>query len=105
MVHLDGSPPLWQTYYSTVIFEQSVGVCHLNYCEARSCTATDRFFAGLSRHLSLLMGGFLQVWFFVASLATWFLIDRFGRRQLFMFGYSGFGELPQLNDRWSCAEL
>lgn len=38
------------------------------------------------------MGGFLQVWFFVASLATWFLIDRFGRRQLFILGYTGFGE-------------
>lgn len=58
------------TYYSTVIYEESVG---------------------LSRNLSLLMGGFLQVWFLVASILTWYLIGRFGRRQLFIFGYIGFG--------------
>ncbi|KAI5479682.1 putative hexose carrier protein [Pseudohyphozyma bogoriensis] len=58
------------TYYSTVIYEDSVG---------------------LSRSLSLLMGGFLQVWFFVASFATWFMIDRVGRRGLLMLGYCGMG--------------
>ncbi|KAK9458710.1 putative hexose carrier protein [Lipomyces oligophaga] len=56
------------TYYSTVIYEQNVG---------------------LSRHLSLLMGGFLQLWFLASSIVTWYLIDRAGRRRLFLTGLTG----------------
>ncbi|KAM0754671.1 putative hexose carrier protein [Meredithblackwellia eburnea MCA 4105] len=60
------------TYYSTVIYEQSVG---------------------LSRQLSLLMGGFLQIFFLVASLITWYTIDRVGRRALLIFGQFGMGTM------------
>ena len=35
---------------------------------------------GFSAHLSALMSGFLQLWFFVASFIPWLLIDRIGRR-------------------------
>ena len=49
-------------------------------------------FGDIERSLTVrVVGGFLQVWFLVASLLTWFLIGRFGRRQLFMLGYLGFG--------------
>lgn len=47
---------------------------------------------GMSPNLALLMGGFLQIWFLVASLVTWYTIDRIGRRNLFMFGCAGMGE-------------
>lgn len=39
---------------------------------------------GFSRHLSLLMSIFLQLWFLLASTLTWWLIERVGRRRLFM---------------------
>lgn len=39
---------------------------------------------GLSSHLSALMSGFLQTWFFVASFIPWILIDRVGRRPLLL---------------------
>lgn len=35
-------------------------------------------------HLSALMSGFLQTWFFVASFIPWLLIDRVGRRILLL---------------------
>ncbi|KXL48364.1 hypothetical protein M433DRAFT_159246 [Acidomyces richmondensis BFW] len=50
-------------YYSNTLFQQSVG---------------------LSPHLSALMSGFLNTWFFVASFIPWFLIDRVGRRPLLL---------------------
>ncbi|KAK9350047.1 sugar transporter [Lipomyces doorenjongii] len=56
------------TYYATVIYEQNVG---------------------LSRNMSLLMGGFLQIWFLIASIFTWYLIDSVGRRKLFVTAYAG----------------
>jgi sugar porter (SP) family MFS transporter len=37
---------------------------------------------GLSSHMSALMSGFLQTWFFLASFIPWLLIDRVGRRSL-----------------------
>lgn len=48
-------------YYSGTLFEKSIG---------------------FDAHMSSLMSGFLQTWFFVASLIPWFLIDRIGRRPL-----------------------
>ncbi|KAL1963995.1 hypothetical protein VTN77DRAFT_7541 [Rasamsonia byssochlamydoides] len=56
-----GSTPV--SYYTTVIFEDSVG---------------------LSRQLSLLMSGFLQIWFLIASFGTWYTIEKVGRRKSFM---------------------
>ena len=39
---------------------------------------------GMSSHLSALMSGFLQTWFFIASFIPWFLLDRVGRRPLLL---------------------
>ena len=39
---------------------------------------------GFDTHMSSLMSGFLQTWFFVASFIPWFLIDRVGRRPLLL---------------------
>ncbi|KHN97316.1 sugar transporter STL1 [Metarhizium album ARSEF 1941] len=39
---------------------------------------------GFSDRMSALMSGFLQTWFFVASFIPWFLIDRIGRKPLFV---------------------
>ncbi|KAL7918061.1 general substrate transporter [Trichoderma austrokoningii] len=61
MQDLSGSTPI--AYYTTFIFQTSVG---------------------FSRHLSLLMSIFLQLWFLLASTLTWWLIERVGRRRLFM---------------------
>jgi hypothetical protein len=48
-------------YYSGTLFEKSIG---------------------FDAHMSSLMSGYLQTWFFVASFIPWFLIDRIGRRPL-----------------------
>ncbi|KAL6890064.1 sugar transporter STL1 [Trichoderma evansii] len=50
-------------YYTNTLFSQSIGF------DAR---------------MSALMSGFLQTWFFVASFIPWFLIDRIGRKPLFV---------------------
>ncbi|TGO90107.1 hypothetical protein BPOR_0079g00200 [Botrytis porri] len=39
---------------------------------------------GFTDHLSALMSGFLQTWFFAASFIPWLLIDRIGRRPLLL---------------------
>jgi hypothetical protein len=44
---------------------------------------------GFSRHMALLMSGFLDIWFLVASLGTWYLIEHAGRRKLFMITAAG----------------
>ncbi|PVH68750.1 general substrate transporter [Cadophora sp. DSE1049] len=50
-------------YYSGTLFEKSIG---------------------FDSHMSSLMSGYLQTWFFVASFIPWFLIDRIGRRPLLL---------------------
>lgn len=50
-------------YYSGTLFEKSIGF------DSRTAS---------------LMAGALQTWFFVASFIPWFLIDRVGRRPLFL---------------------
>jgi MFS family permease len=50
-------------YYSGTLFQESLG---------------------FDAHLSGLMSGFLNTWFFVASFIPWFLIDRVGRRPLLL---------------------
>jgi hypothetical protein len=50
-------------YYSGTLFNKSIG---------------------FDKHLSGLMSGFLQTWFFVASFIPWLLIDRIGRRPLLL---------------------
>ncbi|KAL1597640.1 hypothetical protein SLS59_007338 [Nothophoma quercina] len=50
-------------YYSGTLFQKSIG---------------------FDTHMSSLMSGFLQTWFFVASFIPWFLIDRIGRRPLLL---------------------
>ncbi|ORX33354.1 general substrate transporter [Kockovaella imperatae] len=39
---------------------------------------------GLTHELASLMSGYLQIWFLVASLMTWYFVERFGRRKMFM---------------------
>ncbi|CAD0110842.1 unnamed protein product [Aureobasidium uvarum] len=46
---------------------------------------------GMTRHQALLVSGGLQVFFFVSSIIPWFIIDRVGRRRLFLFGSTGLG--------------
>lgn len=50
-------------YYSNTLFSKSLG---------------------FSNNMSALMSGFLNTWFFVASFIPWILIDRVGRRPLFL---------------------
>ncbi|KXT10568.1 hypothetical protein AC579_9168 [Pseudocercospora musae] len=50
-------------YYSNTLFSKSLG---------------------FSNDLSALMSGFLNTWFFIASFIPWVLIDRVGRRPLFL---------------------
>lgn len=50
-------------YYSGTLFQKSIG---------------------FDAHMSSLMAGFLQTWFFVASFIPWYLIDRIGRRPLLL---------------------
>lgn len=57
--------------YSSTLFEKSVG---------------------FSAHMSALMSGFLQTWFFVASFIPWVLIDRIGRRPLVSSSVHSFRE-------------
>ncbi|KAJ5085216.1 hexose carrier protein [Penicillium argentinense] len=46
---------------------------------------------GMSRNDAMLVSGGLQVFYFLSSLIPWFVIDRVGRRRLFMTGSAGMG--------------
>ena len=61
-------------------FQQLGGINALIYYSNTLFSAS----LGFSDHLSALMSGFLQTWFFVASFIPWFLIDRIGRRPLLL---------------------
>lgn len=57
-------------YYSTVLFENTVG---------------------LSRRLSLVLGGVFSTVYAIFTIPSFFLIDRLGRRPLFLIGATGQG--------------
>ncbi|KAJ5281389.1 hypothetical protein N7478_006761 [Penicillium angulare] len=46
---------------------------------------------GMSQERALFVGCFLQVWYIIASLLTWFMIDYIGRRRLFISMAIGMG--------------
>lgn len=46
---------------------------------------------GLDRHQSLLLSGGLQLFFLVMSFIPWVILDKVGRRRLFVFGSWGMG--------------
>ncbi|KAK9434003.1 general substrate transporter [Lipomyces doorenjongii] len=46
---------------------------------------------GLSSHNALLVSGGLQVFYFLSSLIPWYVVDRVGRRRLFLLGSMGMG--------------
>ncbi|KAJ5818835.1 hexose carrier protein [Penicillium riverlandense] len=46
---------------------------------------------GMSRNDAMLVSGGLQIFYFLSSLIPWFIIDRVGRRRLFMIGSAGMG--------------
>ncbi|TFK49224.1 putative sugar transporter [Heliocybe sulcata] len=46
---------------------------------------------GLTRHDSLLISGGMQFFFLVMSFLPWILLDKIGRRRLFVFGGMGLG--------------
>ena len=46
---------------------------------------------GMSTHDALLVSGGLQVFYFLSSLIPWIIVDKAGRRRLFMIGSAGMG--------------
>lgn len=46
---------------------------------------------GMTRNDAMLVAGGLQVFYFLSSLVPWLIIDRVGRRKLFMIGSTGMG--------------
>jgi MFS family permease len=52
---------------------------------------------GLGRNQSLIVNGMAQVWYFLSSITVWFLVDRVGRRRLFMIGSGGMGLMMVLS--------
>lgn len=61
-------------------FQQLGGINALIYYSNTLFSAS----LGFDDHLSALMSGFLQTWFFVASFIPWYIIDRIGRRPLLL---------------------
>ncbi|KAK3939791.1 general substrate transporter [Diplogelasinospora grovesii] len=52
---------------------------------------------GLGRYDALLVSGGLQVFYFLSSLIPWMVVDRAGRRRLFMLGSAGMGVCMMLS--------
>ena len=46
---------------------------------------------GMSRYDALLVAGGLQVYYFLSSIIPWFIVDKVGRRRLFILGSAGMG--------------
>ncbi|KAJ5218065.1 hexose carrier protein [Penicillium cinerascens] len=46
---------------------------------------------GMTRNDAMLVAGGLQIFYFLSSLIPWLIIDRVGRRKLFMIGSTGMG--------------
>ncbi|KAN0110858.1 putative hexose carrier protein [Hyaloscypha variabilis] len=46
---------------------------------------------GMNRHDALLVSGGLQIFYFLSSLIPWIVVDRVGRRRLFILGSAGMG--------------
>ncbi|KAK9455920.1 putative hexose carrier protein [Dipodascopsis uninucleata] len=46
---------------------------------------------GLNHYDALLVSGGMQIFYFLSSIIPWFIIDRIGRRKLFMIGSAGMG--------------
>lgn len=46
---------------------------------------------GMSRYDALLVAGGLQIYYFLSSIIPWFIVDKAGRRRLFMIGSAGMG--------------
>lgn len=62
------------------IFQQAGGINAIVYYSGTLFSKS----VGFDDHMSSLMAGFLNTWFFVASFIPWFLIDRVGRRPLLL---------------------
>ena len=65
--------------------------CSLSWPQIMNMLTSEKFAStifqksiGFDQHMSALMSGFLNTWFFVASFIPWLLIDRIGRRPLFL---------------------
>ncbi|KAF3762659.1 general substrate transporter [Cryphonectria parasitica EP155] len=54
-------------------------------------TSVLQYNVGLSRNLSLLLGGVINAMFFIGSLFPTFFLDRYGRRKPMMWGSFGLG--------------
>lgn len=52
---------------------------------------------GLSHRDALLVAGGLQVFYFLSSLIPWFIVDKAGRRRLFILGSAGMGTCMMLS--------
>lgn len=52
---------------------------------------------GMSRYDALLVSGGLQIFYFLSSLIPWYVVDRAGRRRLFMLGSAGMGTCMMLS--------
>ena len=46
---------------------------------------------GMTRYDALLVAGGLQVYYFLSSIIPWFIVDKAGRRRLFILGSAGMG--------------
>lgn len=52
---------------------------------------------GMSRYNALIVSGGLQVFYFLSSLIPWVIVDKAGRRRLFILGSTGMGTCMMLS--------